>query len=487
MTVQYYKANEASNIVAQLGGAPAKKAYESIQKIVEDMLLRSLAIGPAFDPLAIVFRARTLQVLLEGVRERLGEEDYATLIFRVGNAIGIEFGHAMISKLKDAERIPSTYKAVITTWAALDRSAHWWSELSVESFSISKLTGMVRITGNFLSSGYTANEHRHCAFLEGYIQGVIDESFKEWTRWMVQESGIASLPFLTCISAKELGEKGSCVFNLAFRTESLIRSRNKFVNAIDRLATGKPTVDAVRAARAAMENSLKEKIGEDESARWGFYSALKCYEKAGATSISFGEVTKQAKKRYDFASAVVHGGKKANKQEAWDFAMFVNIFINEVERLDLNQSQMDFVKSCVRRKAPGSKRPKGSVFICYSSQDRSFVEKLAKDLVGHGIQVWYDRWEIKVGDSITRKISEGIKRNDYLCVVLSPDSVQSKWVERELSAGLLRELNRRSVVVLPLLIKDCEIPPLIVDKRYADFRTSYKKGLDDLLGTLLIP
>lgn len=47
-----------------------------------------------------------------------------------------------------------------------------------------------------------------------------------------------------------------------------------------------------------------------------------------------------------------------------------------------------------------------SLFLSHSSADKTFVEKLAKDLEGVGVNVWFDKWEIKVGDSLTGKIWE---------------------------------------------------------------------------------
>lgn len=122
-----------------------------------------------------------------------------------------------------------------------------------------------------------------------------------------------------------------------------------------------------------------------------------------------------------------------------------------------------------------------TVFLCHSSRDKSFVEKLANDLNNAGIGVWFDKWEIRVGDSIIDKINEGIGNGDYLAIVLSTASVASPWVNRELNAGLMRELQERSVFVLPILLETCNIPPLISDKMYADFSADYDNGLDDLM------
>jgi formylglycine-generating enzyme required for sulfatase activity len=128
-----------------------------------------------------------------------------------------------------------------------------------------------------------------------------------------------------------------------------------------------------------------------------------------------------------------------------------------------------------------------TVFISYSSKDRDFAERLATDLRASGAGVWFDQWEIKVGDSIAQKINDGIHDNDYLAVVLSPDSVASPWVKKELNAAMMKELKRRSVFVLPILYRDCEIPELIADKRYADFRKSYEFGFSEVLKALTPP
>jgi len=71
------------------------------------------------------------------------------------------------------------------------------------------------------------------------------------------------------------------------------------------------------------------------------------------------------------------------------------------------------------------------LFISYSSKDAEFVTKLAKDLQGRGVSVWWDKWMMKVGDSLHKKIQEGITNSALLCVVLSPYSVSSPWVEKD--------------------------------------------------------
>jgi len=125
------------------------------------------------------------------------------------------------------------------------------------------------------------------------------------------------------------------------------------------------------------------------------------------------------------------------------------------------------------------------VFLSHSSADKAFVARLAADLNGRNVPVWFDQWELKVGDSLSEKIAAGIGGSGWLAVVLSKSSVQSAWVQKELNAAQAQELQSKSVFVLPLILDDCQIPLFLLDKVYADFRNSYESGLDALLNRVL--
>ncbi len=49
----------------------------------------------------------------------------------------------------------------------------------------------------------------------------------------------------------------------------------------------------------------------------------------------------------------------------------------------------------------------------------------------------------------------------------------------------MRELDEKRVLVLPVLLEDCEIPIFLREKMYADFRTSFDVGLKNLVDALL--
>jgi hypothetical protein len=128
-----------------------------------------------------------------------------------------------------------------------------------------------------------------------------------------------------------------------------------------------------------------------------------------------------------------------------------------------------------------------SVFISHSHMDRSFAEKLANDLGKHGLDVWYSEWQMKPGDSLTRKVADGIISSGSMLVLLSKNSVQSEWVEKELSLALCDSLANKNVRILPVLIETCAFPRsfhFLGDTIYADFRDDYNTALQRLLSAL---
>lgn len=123
-------------------------------------------------------------------------------------------------------------------------------------------------------------------------------------------------------------------------------------------------------------------------------------------------------------------------------------------------------------------------FLSHSSADKPFIRQLAADLTANGINVWLDEQRIRVGDSIPEKIAQGLAESDYFLIGMSHKSSESAWVQKELNNALMSEVQRRKVHILPLKLDDTPMPPIITDKKYADFSKSYKAGLNELLTAL---
>lgn len=125
---------------------------------------------------------------------------------------------------------------------------------------------------------------------------------------------------------------------------------------------------------------------------------------------------------------------------------------------------------------------KPTVFISYSHSDSQFVDELADKLKATGVDVWIDKWKIKVGDSITQRINDGIRASDFLIVVLSCASVNSKWVREELNAATIKNVEEeRQAFILPALLEECQIPMLLQHRKHANFKDDPEQAFQELL------
>lgn len=124
-------------------------------------------------------------------------------------------------------------------------------------------------------------------------------------------------------------------------------------------------------------------------------------------------------------------------------------------------------------------------FLCHSFKDKPIVEQLAQKLSDSGSSVWFDKWEIKSGESIVEKINAGLTRMTHLLVFLSKESVKSHWVKKELSSALMRKLSDNSVTVIPVLLEDIKIPTIIMDIKYADFRHDMQNEMNRFVQELI--
>jgi hypothetical protein len=124
------------------------------------------------------------------------------------------------------------------------------------------------------------------------------------------------------------------------------------------------------------------------------------------------------------------------------------------------------------------------VFLSHCSLDKGIVRRIADDLAHLGHRPWLDEWDIKVGECIISRVTEGIENSDYVVLVLSPGAVSSGWVDREWKQKYWQEIEKRTLMLLPALVAECNIPPLLRSRKYADFRQNYALGLVQLISAI---
>jgi TIR domain-containing protein len=122
------------------------------------------------------------------------------------------------------------------------------------------------------------------------------------------------------------------------------------------------------------------------------------------------------------------------------------------------------------------------VFLSHSAKDRAFVRNLTKLLKSEGIRYWYSASHIVGARQWHDEIGRALARCDWFVVVLSPHSVKSKWVKRELLYALNQD--RYNEKIIPLLLKACRHSRLswtLSEFQFVDFRSDFEAGCRKLL------
>jgi len=87
------------------------------------------------------------------------------------------------------------------------------------------------------------------------------------------------------------------------------------------------------------------------------------------------------------------------------------------------------------------------VFVSHASEDKDFVRPLAEALHETNLSVWYDEFELRVGDSLRRKIDEGLAQSRYGIVVVSHSFFAKNWPQQELDGLMSREIAGTKVIL----------------------------------------
>ncbi len=98
------------------------------------------------------------------------------------------------------------------------------------------------------------------------------------------------------------------------------------------------------------------------------------------------------------------------------------------------------------------------VFLSHSSQDGAFASDVAAVMRRHGIPVWYSQTNILGAQQWQAEIGAALQRCDWFAVILSPQSVQSMWVKRELSYAL--QETRFDNKIVPIVYQPADVQEL---------------------------
>jgi hypothetical protein len=120
----------------------------------------------------------------------------------------------------------------------------------------------------------------------------------------------------------------------------------------------------------------------------------------------------------------------------------------------------------------------GGVFISYSHDDKDVVDVLRRRLDADQINYWLDEEDLHVGEVLNRAISKAIQDSRLFLIVLTPKSISSRWVEREIDEAAHEETEGKKII-LPIVAKDLspnQIPAMLHRFVYVDISKSFDDG-----------
>lgn len=117
---------------------------------------------------------------------------------------------------------------------------------------------------------------------------------------------------------------------------------------------------------------------------------------------------------------------------------------------DIREIPLNSVPSLIREAPPTSSSDPDAydVFISHASEDKdAVVRSLADALQGNGVSVWYDEFTLRIGDSLRRKIDNGLARSRVGLVVISPHFISKGWTNYELDGIVTRSVSGDQILL----------------------------------------
>ena len=82
------------------------------------------------------------------------------------------------------------------------------------------------------------------------------------------------------------------------------------------------------------------------------------------------------------------------------------------------------------------------------------AEQLYADLQEKGVRCWFAPKDMRIGRKILDSLFDAIRKQEKLLLILSEKSVESDWVEDEVTRAFGEERDRKDTVIFPIRIDD---------------------------------
>jgi hypothetical protein len=103
------------------------------------------------------------------------------------------------------------------------------------------------------------------------------------------------------------------------------------------------------------------------------------------------------------------------------------------------------------------------IYISYSNADKGIASRISKNLADLGHEILIDSQELIPGIDWRARLSEALNSADGVITLISENSSKSQFVMSEIGAARTYLEADKSKFLIPVIIGDIEIPPIIQD------------------------
>jgi hypothetical protein len=209
-------------------------------------------------------------------------------------------------------------------------------------------------------------------------------------------------------------------------------------------ADARKRASGVNISKNASESTIKSKLRQIEQYE---ASARKAESESATLSGKIADKRKRRNDAYLKLQKEEQAERKKQEQALGDIKRAYETRISELE-----SSQRKTIEDSVNAVINESEDAEYDVFISHAWEDKeAFVDEFVQCLRDRDIKVWYDKTQIKWGDSMRARIDSGLRKSKFGVAVLSPDYISDGkyWTKAELD-GLFQLESINGKMLLPI-------------------------------------
>jgi GTPase SAR1 family protein len=112
---------------------------------------------------------------------------------------------------------------------------------------------------------------------------------------------------------------------------------------------------------------------------------------------------------------------------------------------------------------------KYDVFLSHSSKDKDIVRAVAERFKADGLRVWFDEWILKPGDSLPKKLDDGLEESRVLVLFMSTNAFNSDWAQLEAGTFRFRDPLNKELRFIPVRLDEAPIKGSLAQFLYVDW------------------